>query len=151
MRGGATPHPAGADASATLSPKAGGGLFAKPSLDNMGPGTDMPTPAGAIPRSLFKKQSHDEAHGADYGLPDDGRQPLFRKNSLDEMTVRRTEKPVAGAKPSKPPEATATRQIARNDDAKPVNRERAGIGSYEDPADAARQKRRPGKTGRPGR
>ena len=53
----------------------GGGksLFAKPTLDNMGPGTDMPTPGGAIPRSLFKKQSHDEAHGADYRLPDDAR------------------------------------------------------------------------------
>jgi excinuclease ABC subunit B len=126
-------------------------LFAKPTLDNMGPGTDMPTPAGAIPRSLFKKQSHDEAHGADYGLPDDARRPLFRKNSLDEMTVRRTEKPVAGAKPSRPPEAIVSRRIADGDDAKPVNRKRAGIGSYEDPADAARQKRRPGKTGRPGR
>ena len=117
----------------------------------MGPGTDMPTPAGAIPRSLFKKQSHDEAHGADYGLPDDARRPLFRKNSLDEMTVRRTEKPVAGAKPSKPPEQGASRPADRADDARPINRERAGIGSYEDPADAARQKRRPGKTGRPGR
>ena len=44
-------------------------LFAKPSLDDMGPGTDMATPAGAVSRSLFKKQSHDEAHGSDYGLP----------------------------------------------------------------------------------
>ena len=143
MRGGAAPDPSGADAPAAL--------FAKPSLDNMGPGTDMPTPAGAIPRSLFKKQSHDEAHGADYGLPDDARRPLFRKNSLDEMTVRRTEKPVEGAKPSKPPEQGTSRPAGRADDARPINRERAGIGSYEDPADAARQKRRPGKTGRPGR
>ncbi|OWK20805.1 hypothetical protein AJ88_25340 [Mesorhizobium amorphae CCBAU 01583] len=29
-------------------------LFAKPSLDAMGPGTDMPTPAGAVSRSLFR-------------------------------------------------------------------------------------------------
>ena len=47
------------------------------------------------------------------------------------MTVRRTEKPIEGEKP--------------------VKRERAGIGSYEDPVDARREKRRPGKTGRPGR
>ena len=112
-------------------------LFQKPSIDDMGPGTDMPTPAGAVSRSLFKKQSAKEAHGSDYGTPDDGK-TLFRKNSLDEMTVRRTEKPVEGKRPVKP------------DDVKPIVRERAGIGSYEDPADKARQKRRPGKTGRPG-
>ncbi|TIS56793.1 excinuclease ABC subunit UvrB [Mesorhizobium sp.] len=106
-------------------------LFAKPSLDAMGPGTDMPTPAGAVSRSLFKKQSAEEAHGSDFGIPGDSTKPLFKKNSLDEMTVRRTEKPVEGDKP--------------------VKRERAGIGSYEDPADARREKRRPGKTGRPGR
>ncbi len=63
----------------------------------------------------------------------------FRKNSLDEMTVGRTEKPMPGKLPSKP------------DDVGAVKRARPGAGSYEDPADAARQKRRPGKTGRPGR
>ena len=144
-------------------------LFQKPSIDDMGPGTDQETPAGAISRSLFKKQTAAEAHGSDYGTPDDSRRSrssrqatapdgapsrseprsgdsvsdnetrsLFRKNSLDEMTVRRTEKPVEGMRPVKP------------EDVKPIVRERAGIGSYEDPADKARQKRRPGKTGRPG-
>jgi excinuclease ABC subunit B len=112
-------------------------LFQKPSIDDMGPGTDQETPAGAISRSLFKKQTAAEAHGSDYGTPDDGKS-LFRKNSLDEMTVRRTEKPVEGTRPVKP------------EDVKPIVRERAGIGSYEDPGDKARQKRRPGKTGRPG-
>lgn len=106
-------------------------LFRKPSLDAMGPGTDMPTPAGAVSRSLFKKQSAEEAHGSDFGIPGDTTKPLFKKNSLDEMTVRRTETPIEGDKP--------------------VKRERAGIGSYEDPGDARREKRRPGKTGRPGR
>ncbi|PZV39157.1 excinuclease ABC subunit UvrB [Mesorhizobium kowhaii] len=106
-------------------------LFRKPSLDAMGPGTDMPTPAGAVSRSLFKKQSAEEAHGSDFGMPGDATKPLFKKNSLDEMTVRRTETPIEGDKP--------------------VKRERAGIGSYEDPGDARREKRRPGKTGRPGR
>ena len=113
-------------------------LFAKPSIDDMGPGTDMATPAAAVSRSLFKKQSHQEAHGSDYGTPDDGK-TLFRKNSLDEMTVRRTEKPVEGEKPS------------RLDDPKPVVRARSGVGSYEDPAEQKRKGRRTGKTGRPGR
>ncbi len=112
------------------TPAKGKPLFAKPSIDDMGPGTDMPTPAGAVSRSLFKKQSAREAHGSDYGVPDDGGRSLFRKNALDEMTVRRTEKPVDGVKP--------------------VKREKIGVGSYEDPADTAQRKRRPGKTGRPG-
>ncbi|TPO07026.1 excinuclease ABC subunit UvrB [Mesorhizobium sp. B1-1-5] len=127
-------------------------LFAKPSIDDMGPGTDMATPAGAVSRSLFKKQSAQEAHGSDFGIPGDQAKPLFRKNSLDEMTVRRTEKPVEGTKPPKPqpvsPEVNAARTEAR--DEKPIVRQRAGIGSYEDPGDERRQKRRPGKTGRPG-
>ena len=123
---------------------AGKSLFAKPSLDDMGPGTDAAKPAGAVSRSLFKKQSHDEAHGADYGLPDDAPK-LFRKNSLDEMTVRRTEKPVESAVPAKPTPTSA------KDDPGPVRRERSGIGSYEEPRDTGRQKRRTGKTGRPGR
>ncbi|MGQ2907122.1 MAG: excinuclease ABC subunit UvrB [Aliihoeflea sp.] len=90
-------------------------------------------------QSLFRKPDLDEM-----GTSGDHAQPagstLFRKNSLDEMTVRRTEKPVEGRIPVKPA-----------DDPKPVKRERAGIGSYEDPADQRKQKRRPGKTGRPGR
>ncbi|MFC3208272.1 excinuclease ABC subunit UvrB [Aquamicrobium soli] len=114
-------------------------LFQKPSLDNMGPGTDMTTPAGAVSRSLFKKQSAKEAHGSDFGVPGEKKPFLFRKNSLDEMTVRRTEKPVEGKKPVKP------------EDVKPVVRGRIGAGSYEDPTEASRQKRRPGKTGRPGK
>jgi excinuclease ABC subunit B len=91
----------------------------------------MPTPAGAMSRSLFKKQSASEAHGADYGTPDDAGKSLFRKNSLDEMTVRRTEKPVDGAKP--------------------IKREKVGIGSYEDPAEDRARGRRSKKSGRPGR
>ena len=114
-------------------------LFAKPSLDNMGPGTDMATPAGAISRSLFKKQSAQEAHGSDFGIPGRDTSSLFRKNTLDEMTVGRTEKPVDGTKPVKP------------DDVKPIRRERIGIGSYEDPADIAKHRRRPAKTGKPGK
>ncbi|WP_318012249.1 excinuclease ABC subunit UvrB [Mesorhizobium sp. CA10] len=131
-------------------------LFAKPSIDDMGPGTDMTTPAGAVSRSLFKKQSAQEAHGSDFGIPGEPIKPLFRKNSLDEMTVRRTEKPVEGKKPAKPqptpPQAgeMSGRTGAKERDDKPIVRQRAGIGSYEDPGDERRQNRRPGKTGRPG-
>nr|MBZ9910840.1 excinuclease ABC subunit UvrB [Mesorhizobium sp. CA16] len=133
-------------------------LFAKPSIDDMGPGTDMTTPAGAVSRSLFKKQSAHEAHGSDFGIPGEPTKPLFRKNSLDEMTVRRTEKPVEGTKPAKPqpisPLVMSGRTEGgakdRDDSGKPIVRQRAGIGSYEDPGDERRQKRRPGKTGRPG-
>ncbi|KRB18456.1 MULTISPECIES: excinuclease ABC subunit UvrB [Mesorhizobium] len=134
-------------------------LFAKPSIDDMGPGTDMPTPAGAVSRSLFKKQSAQEAHGSDFGIPGEPVKPLFKKNSLDEMTVRRTEKPVEGKMPAKPQPISAQARAGRtegaakegDDSAKPIVRQRAGIGSYEDPGDARREKRRPGKTGRPGR
>ncbi|SJZ94652.1 excinuclease ABC subunit UvrB [Consotaella salsifontis] len=84
---------------------AGRSYFQKPSLDDMGPGTDLPKP---------------------------DRPSLFRKNTLDEMTVRRTETP-SGA-----------------DDARPVRREKIGLGSYEDKTDEKRS-RRPKKTGRPGR
>ncbi len=75
------------------------GYFAKPDLDNMGPGTDMERPAAS----------------------------LFRKNDLDEMTVGRTEKPLAP-------------------------RAKPGIGSYEDAGDEkARERKTRGKTGKPGR
>jgi excinuclease ABC subunit B len=63
---------------------------------------------------------------------DEGGRSLFRKNTLDEMTVGRTEVPLGS-------------------EVRPVRRERAGAGSYEDAGDAKRAKRRPGKTGRPGR
>ena len=129
-------------------------LFAKPELDEMGTSGDHATPAGAVPRSLFKKQSHREAHGSDLGVRGEGDQSLFRKNSLDEMTVRRTEKPVEGSRPAKPasaePHGSGGVRPGEND-AAPVRRERTGIGSYEDPADERKRKGRPKKSGRPGR
>jgi excinuclease ABC subunit B len=91
-------------------------LFRKPDLDEMGTSGDHATPAGAVSRGLF------------------------RKNSLDEMTVGRTEKPVPGKAPQKPA-----------DEPKPVKRERVGIGSYEDPGEQRHKSGRRKKTGRPGR
>ncbi|MCA1371270.1 excinuclease ABC subunit UvrB [Bradyrhizobium sp. BRP14] len=105
--------------------------FAKPSLDDMGPGTDTERP-------LFRKPDLDEM-GRDVAIPA-GRKSsegsLFRKNTLDEMTVGRTEKPVPGKAPEKPI----------------LTRSKPGAGSYEDPAEEKRRKgRTKGKTGRPGR
>src|SRR5262245_19143824 len=139
---GTTPPPA----SGRTLPSRGrdGSLFAKPSLDDMGPGTDTAKPAGAVSRSLFRKQTHLEAHESDFGVPGEGGKSLFRKNNLDEMTVRRTEKPVG----SMPPKQVEERRIP--DDPKPLVRERSGIGSYEDATDVRRHGRRPKKSGRPG-
>jgi excinuclease ABC subunit B len=108
-----------------------GSYFQKPTLDDMGPGTD------AV-------------------------RPLFRKNSLDEMTVGRTEKPVPGHLPARPEETLSSKKRVSpllegqperadgSDDAKPVRRGKVGVGSYEDPADVKRKGRTKGKTGRPG-
>ncbi|WP_026613875.1 excinuclease ABC subunit UvrB [Ensifer aridi] len=105
--------------------------FAKPSLDDMGPGTDTERP-------LFRKPDLDEM-GRDVAIPA-GRKSvegsLFRKNTLDEMTVGRTEKPVRGKAPEKPI----------------LTRAKPGVGSYEDPAEEKQRKgRTKGKTGRPGK
>ncbi len=103
-------------------------LFQKPSLDDMGPGTDTETP-------LFRKPDLDEM-GRDIATPAGADRSLFRRNTLDEMTVGRTEKPVIGHVPEKPI----------------LTRAKPGVGSYEDPVDQKRQKgRTKGKTGRPGR
>ncbi|MBO9124074.1 MULTISPECIES: excinuclease ABC subunit UvrB [unclassified Rhizobium] len=104
-------------------------LFQKPTLDDMGPGTDT-----AIPSRTF------------------------RRNDLDEMTVGRTEKPVSGKLPEKPDAAKSTKRFSPllegqpdRDDPRPLMRGKTGVGSYEDAGDVKRQKRTKGKTGRPGR
>jgi excinuclease ABC subunit B len=135
------------------SPQRGGrsasSYFAKPSLDDMGPGTDMARP-------LFRKPQLDEM-GRDVAEP--AGKALFRRNTLDEMTVGRTEKPVGGKLPERPAESIGTRK--RNESISPPLQEvlpketdvrgRVGVGSYEDPVDQKRKGRTKGKTGRPGR
>ncbi|AHF84523.1 excinuclease ABC subunit B [Rhizobium leguminosarum bv. trifolii WSM1689] len=149
-------------------------LFQKPSIDDMGPGTDTTTP-------LFRKPALDEM-GRDIAEPT--KKTLFRKNDLDEMTVGRTEKPVTGALPEKPDgearyakrsnrssesiAATNARSASEGqkgtkrfspllegqperDDVRPVVRGKTGVGSYEDPGEQKRKGRTKGKTGRPGR
>ncbi|MGO7042052.1 excinuclease ABC subunit UvrB [Rhizobium acaciae] len=148
--------------------------FTRPSLDDMGPGTDTTTP-------LFRKPALDEM-GRDIAEPT--KKSLFRKNDLDEMTVGRTEKPVIGALPEKPDgearyakrsnrssesiAATNARSASEGqkgtkrfspllegqpdrDDVRPVVRGKTGVGSYEDPGEQKRKSRTKGKTGRPGR
>ncbi|NEJ03621.1 excinuclease ABC subunit UvrB [Rhizobium ruizarguesonis] len=122
--------------------------FAKPSIDDMGPGTDTTTP-------LFRKPALDEM-GRDIAEP--AKKSLFRKNDLDEMTVGRTEKPVTGALPEKPDAAKSTKRFSpllegqpERDDVRPVVRGKTGVGSYEDPGEQKRKSRTKGKTGRPGR
>jgi excinuclease ABC subunit B len=95
----------------------------KPTLDEMGARGEVPAsasgriagPAGLSPRSLA------------------------RRNTLDEMTVGRTEKPVGRAKPVKPEEVPHL-----------TPRGKIGAGSYEDEGEE-RRRGRPKKTGRPGR
>ena len=117
--------------------------FTKPTLDDMGPGTDAT-------------------------------RPLFRRNSLDEMTVGRTEKPANAPLPERPPETYSTKKrfsplmegrperadpsssTERNetrakDDPRPIVRGKVGAGSYEDAGEQKRKGRTKGKTGRPGR
>ncbi|MBY5755649.1 excinuclease ABC subunit UvrB [Rhizobium leguminosarum] len=134
--------PGRADEGATPS------YFAKPSIDDMGPGTDTTTP-------LFRKPALDEM-GRDIAEPT--KKSLFRKNDLDEMTVGRTEKPVTGALPEKPDAAKSTKRFSpllegqpERDDVRPVVRGKTGVGSYEDPGEQKRKGRTKGKTGRPGR
>ncbi|QKK29600.1 excinuclease ABC subunit UvrB [Rhizobium indicum] len=134
--------PGRADEGATPS------YFSRPSLDDMGPGTDTTTP-------LFRKPALDEM-GRDIAEPT--KKTLFRKNDLDEMTVGRTEKPVIGQVPEKPEAAKSTKRFSplldaqpERDDVRPVVRGKTGVGSYEDPGEQKRKGRTKGKTGRPGR
>ncbi|PLK71238.1 excinuclease ABC subunit UvrB [Rhizobium sp. TH135] len=128
------------------TPEGKGSYFSKPHIDDMGAGTD-----GAVP------------------LPKSGPESsYFRKNTLDEMTVGRTEKPVTGKLPEKPRAPSSplvgedsspqeakpigeANLVRGSDDPRPIIRARAGAGSYEDPGDGKRKPRTKGKTGRPGR
>ncbi|MCT7374848.1 excinuclease ABC subunit UvrB [Chelativorans salis] len=111
---------AGQDGDPAAAREANKPLFAKPDLDDMGRSGAYAVPAG-------KDKS------------------LFRKNTLDEMTVGRTEKPVGGKTPRAKPGTNAPHGELDEPRNKP------GAGSYEDPADERERRRRPKKTGRPGR
>ncbi|WP_417690921.1 excinuclease ABC subunit UvrB [Roseibium sp.] len=69
-----------------------------------------------------------------------------RKNSLDEMTVGRTEVPLS----DKPMPTKPITVIQSDEDVQPLRRGKIGTGSYEDPADEKKRRGRPKKSGRPG-
>jgi len=93
----------------------------KPALGEMGPGTDRGRPR--------------RDGGAGDGDGEGDLPPTrARKNDLDEMTVKRTERP----------------KRKDEDAAGLVLRHRVGIGSHEDPAEVKKKARRKRKTGRPG-
>jgi excinuclease ABC subunit B len=88
----------------------------------------------------------DKKYGASANLPNTSK---VRKNSLDEMTVGRTEVPLSsGPLPSKP--VAGKDGSSPEDDVKPLVRGKIGAGSYEDPAEEKRRRGRPKKSGRPG-
>jgi excinuclease ABC subunit B len=147
-------------------------LFQKPTLDNMGPGTDLERPVRSqSPKdrgevkdgSLFHKPTIDDmkidpTHHSARG------ESLFKRNNLDQMTVRRTEKPLAvNPLPDKPVDPAAktkgrfspllegqperANSGPKDDGFKPIIRAKSGAGSYEEPSDRKKGK---GKTGKPG-
>ena len=84
----------------------------------------------------------EKKYGASANLPNASK---VRKNTLDEMTVGRTEVPLSrGPLPKKPGGSP-------EDDVRPVVRGKIGTGSYEDPAEERQRRGRPKKSGRPGR
>ncbi|MBB2752515.1 UNVERIFIED_ORG: excinuclease ABC subunit B [Rhizobium aethiopicum] len=113
--GGSTPAGArGADEGATPS------YFSRPSIDDMGPGTDTTTPLFRKPalegeeRSAQRSNRSSESIAATNGrdIAEPAKKSLFRKNDLDEMTVGRTEKPVIGQVPEKPDASKSTRRFS---------------------------------------
>ncbi len=72
---------------------------------------------------------------------------LARKNTLDEMTVGRTEKPLGRAVPQRP---TSSLEGEGNDAPGVTPRGKVGAGSYEDEGEERRRKGRQKKSGRPG-
>ena len=102
------------------------------------PLSKVPSSSGGL------NQAAEEAPGAD--APQRGK-ALFRKPHLDEMTVGRTEEPAAPEGWAPPRRSHAEEMREKIEPA----RRKIGAGSYEDASDVKRAKRRPGKTGRPGR
>eukprot|EP00873_Tetraselmis_striata_P020502 jgi/Tetstr1/440766/TSEL_029074.t1 len=103
------------------------------------------TKAGAsgAKRETAKDRAAKARAGAS-GLPDTSK---VRKNTLDEMTVGRTEVPLSNRPLPKKPVNPAQQA---EEDARPVVRGKIGTGSYEGPAEEKRRRGRPKKSGRPG-
>ncbi|MBO6758736.1 MAG: excinuclease ABC subunit UvrB [Roseibium sp.] len=115
-----------------------------PGQKNSGKGPASRTGAGAdAPPPRRAGRQADTPASANQPAPS----KKVRKNTLDEMTVGRTEVPLTkGPLPTKPA------PIVQAEDAPHLTpRGKIGAGSYEDPADEKKRARRPKKSGRPGR
>ncbi|MCZ8180875.1 MAG: excinuclease ABC subunit UvrB [Rhizobium sp.] len=133
--------------------------------------SDPPPQGEGVPRlspSGRNKSGAPQGRGSSLSPENPEATSYFRKNTLDEMTVGRTEKPVTGKLPEKPRAPASplagedsspqeakpigeANLVRGNDDPRPIIRARSGAGSYEDPTDLKRKGRTKGKTGRPGR
>ncbi|EAU40981.1 excinuclease ABC subunit B [Fulvimarina pelagi HTCC2506] len=126
---------------------AGKSLFRKNTLDEMTVGRTEKPVGGTPPAKLVRKNTF---NGEERSAQRSGSMPSAATNARSDsggQTVGRTEKPVAGEMPKKPEQVRAD----KDNTAEPIRRHRVGRGSYEDEADQKRRKRRPSKTGRPGR
>ncbi|SCX35012.1 Excinuclease ABC subunit B [Agrobacterium rosae] len=130
-------------------------LFAKPTLDNMGPGTDTAKP-------LFRKNNLDEMTVGRTEKPVKGATPAKPKSEdgkrfsplLEGQPERRSSSsPLAGEDiSSRAVKPSGSADFVRgSDDPRPIARGKVGVGSYEDPGEQKRKGRTKGKTGRPGR
>ncbi|WP_202899075.1 excinuclease ABC subunit UvrB [Ahrensia sp. 13_GOM-1096m] len=124
-------------------------VFRKNTLDEMTVGrTEKPaTPEGwSQPRKTWTEDAKGgfSSDGAAHGKADEKAQDSPSTRSRGEGGTRSvTDEGQKGDRPSAP---------SRGSDSEPIiKRHRIGAGSYEDPADARKAKRRPGKTGRPGK
>ncbi|WP_418135623.1 excinuclease ABC subunit UvrB [Agrobacterium sp. El2ro-1b] len=103
-------------------------LFAKPSLDEMGPGSDAGKP-------LFRRNSLDEMTVGRTEKPVRGAVP-----DKPETEAGKRFSPLLEGQPER-----------AADDPRPLVRGKIGAGSYEDAGEQKRKSRTKGKTGRPGR
>ncbi|MGV1926160.1 excinuclease ABC subunit UvrB [Agrobacterium tumefaciens] len=118
----------GTEDGAASANESGKSLFAKPSLDEMGPGSDTGKP-------LFRRNTLDEMTVGRTEKPVRGEVP----GKPETETGKRFSPLMEGQ-----PERT-------KDDPRPLVRGKIGAGSYEDAGEQKRKSRTKGKTGRPGR
>nr|WP_029059857.1 excinuclease ABC subunit UvrB [Stappia stellulata] len=123
----------------TAKDRAAKARAARPSTEEVAPGearkADRPSPGQGAP-----------VEGSASARPPASASKV-RKNTLDEMTVGRTEVPLSNRPLPKKPVNPAQQA---EEDARPVVRGKIGSGSYEDPAEEKRRRGRPKKSGRPG-
>jgi excinuclease ABC subunit B len=120
-------------------------LFHKPDLDEMTVGRTEKPVQGKIPPKPLNPSSPSQGEGEERSA-----QQTKRSSESFRATNARSESEGPAGKPREAkPEQTGT--LGENNDPRPLARGKVGAGSYEDESEARRQKRRPGKTGRPGR